>query len=664
MAASLVPLSARAEFGDFRALWVSRFEYNMSGPAGVQQVMANAASMGITDVVFQVRGTADAYYNSNYEPRSHRLQGSWDPLQTAITAAHAHGMKVHAWINTLPLWSGTEQPANQAHPFHNTNPSFRRMDSSGNLESPIASPTLPGTYALNGEYATVNPILPEVHTHINNVVRDIATNYAVDGVHLDYIRWGGNQNFATLPHDPQSHALFQQATGLNAANSANAAAYRTFIKNRITDLVGSLKSTIDQAEVTTGRKIDLSAAVWRDPDIGENERLQDYRTWLENDYLDIVMPMIYLNDANDHLMLPNLLNTLAIPSNARVAPGLGVYLHGDPQLTVTQLQRLYDNGADGATFFSYSNFFGSDPLAAQRRGLVQQFYSSIESPPAEEGDYNLGNHVLVDFEVDEGPFHRHPTFSGTTEGVLPSSTADRTTSMAHRGIASQVLDIKAEGSGPWLVRHLSGSGNPGDNEAFATDGFLGFWLKTTATGLSVAPVLDDPGTGDRGIARSIVADGEWHLYEWNLDDNSQWEAWVTGNGIIDGPMASLDSIQFFGIGDAVIYLDTVAHNPLGSLVIPRLEGDYNQDGVVNAADYTVWRNSLGETGNGLAADGNRDGTVNQLDYEMWRDNFGATRDGASLESPIQAVPEPRLIGALVACGLLISRVLKRTRANG
>src|SRR5690606_35563182 len=113
-----------------------------------------------------------------------------------------------------------EQPANPSHPFHNTDPSFRRMDINGNLESPISSPTLPGTYPLNGEYATANPILPEVHTHINNVVSDIATNYAVDGIHLDYIRWGGNQNFSTLPHDPQSHALFQQATGLDASNPA------------------------------------------------------------------------------------------------------------------------------------------------------------------------------------------------------------------------------------------------------------------------------------------------------------------------------------------------------------------------------------------------------------------------------------------------------------
>ena len=71
--------------------------------------------------------------------------------------------------------------------------------------------------------------------------------------------------------------------------------------------------------------------------------------------------------------------------------------------------------------------------------------------------------------------------------------------------------------------------------------------------------------------------------------------------------------------------------------------------------------TLNSTGNGLAADGNRDGVVDEQDYVMWRENFGATREEAVVQVPTHAVPEPRFIGALVACGLLFSRVLKRSR---
>ncbi|MCA9241560.1 MAG: hypothetical protein KDA37_15225, partial [Planctomycetales bacterium] len=54
-----------------------------------------------------------------------------------------------------------------------------------------------------------------------------------------------------------------------------------------------------------------------------------------------------------------------------------------------------------------------------------------------------------------------------------------------------------------------------------------------------------------------------------------------------------------------------------------LAGDYNADGVVNAADYTVYRDSLGSQEN-LAADGSHNGVVDQDDYLVWRDNYGAT----------------------------------------
>ncbi|WP_425397017.1 glycosyl hydrolase family 18 protein [Aeoliella sp.] len=83
-------------------------------------------------------------------------------------------------------------------------------------------------------------------------------------------------------------------------------------------------------------------------------------------------------------------------------------------------------------------------------------------------------------------------------------------------------------------------------------------------------------------------------------------------------------------------------------------GDFNGDGVVNLADYSVWRNSLGTTGNYLAADADGNGTVDQQDYAVWRSNFGSSTP-ASLES-VAAVPEPRTILLLsLALSLLVVR---------
>lgn len=64
--------------------------------------------------------------------------------------------------------------------------------------------------------------------------------------------------------------------------------------------------------------------------------------------------------------------------------------------------------------------------------------------------------------------------------------------------------------------------------------------------------------------------------------------------------------------------------PSGLVLLP--DGDYNGDAYVNAADYTVWRDSLGQVGTQLSADGDRDGQVDQEDYSIWASAYGTTPD--------------------------------------
>jgi hypothetical protein len=91
-------------------------------------------------------------------------------------------------------------------------------------------------------------------------------------------------------------------------------------------------------------------------------------------------------------------------------------------------------------------------------------------------------------------------------------------------------------------------------------------------------------------------------------------------------------------------------------VVSGLTGDYNGDGIVDASDYTVWRDSFGQTGSGLAADGDNSGTVDLGDYDKWVLHFGEHSPGSGAASN-GAVPEPATIWlaitglfALGACG--------------
>jgi glucose/arabinose dehydrogenase len=74
-----------------------------------------------------------------------------------------------------------------------------------------------------------------------------------------------------------------------------------------------------------------------------------------------------------------------------------------------------------------------------------------------------------------------------------------------------------------------------------------------------------------------------------------------------------------------------------------LVGDYDRSGIVDAADYAVWRDTLDSTSQ-LAADGDRNGIVDSGDYTLWRQNFGLGPESTIAEPSQASVPEPVTLG--------------------
>jgi hypothetical protein len=119
---------------------------------------------------------------------------------------------------------------------------------------------------------------------------------------------------------------------------------------------------------------------------------------------------------------------------------------------------------------------------------------------------------------------------------------------------------------------------------------------------------------------------------------------LTAAGGITGSL-TLVSAPVLPIGmewDLAINPNTVVLSVVGN-------GDYNGNGVVDASDYVVWRNSVGQTGSGLVADGNGNGAVDAADYDFWRSRFGKVV-GAGVGATA-TVPEP------AACMLFMSMCL-------
>jgi hypothetical protein len=85
---------------------------------------------------------------------------------------------------------------------------------------------------------------------------------------------------------------------------------------------------------------------------------------------------------------------------------------------------------------------------------------------------------------------------------------------------------------------------------------------------------------------------------------------------------------------------------------PANNGDYNANGVVDAADYVVWRKTLGQgVPNGSGADGDGNGTIGPDDYTHWRMRFGAVVAGSGLGAG-RAAPEPSAAFLCLCCLVL------------
>lgn len=89
-----------------------------------------------------------------------------------------------------------------------------------------------------------------------------------------------------------------------------------------------------------------------------------------------------------------------------------------------------------------------------------------------------------------------------------------------------------------------------------------------------------------------------------------------------------------------------------TILIPAT-GDYDRNGVVDAADYDVWRDAYGST-ELLDADGNSDGVIDAADYVVWRDALANTASTAS-------IPEPA--GAVLLAAALLTRCAARSRKH-
>lgn len=148
----------------------------------------------------------------------------------------------------------------------------------------------------------------------------------------------------------------------------------------------------------------------------------------------------------------------------------------------------------------------------------------------------------------------------------------------------------------------------------------------------------------------------WSIVQVDAADSPTGAYSHVGSIVDTTPVSSLwryNQLGFFLYGGS--FTGTIVADDVRVVFTDLLSGDYNGNGVIDAADYTTWRDSFGQSGGGLAADGNGNGTVDEFDLEVWKTAFAATGSG---EVSAHSVPEAgtsSMIGMVLAFSGVVLR---------
>jgi uncharacterized lipoprotein YddW (UPF0748 family) len=377
-AQSVLLVRAAGADDEVRALWVRR--PSLDSTDSIRKMVSSAATAGFNTLFVQIRSTVEE-----------RSQPQFDPIGETLTQAHAAGLRVHAWFDVTLAAPPDELPSGRDHVVYQ-HPEWLMVPRSiaGELlASDSHSPdylgrlvrwTRTNSSRVDGLY--VSPLQPDAIAHIAEEVRELVRRYAVDGVYLDHVLYPGDdfdysrrsiEMFRTYVRTQLAPAERQR---MDAIQTLDPFAYpneltdqwRQFRQSQLTALVARLRSTVKDVRPSAL----VSAAVAPDAEIAARDKFQDWRTWLDNGFLDALCPMAAVTDPAQ--FAAQLAQVQAIAGSRPVWAGIGANRLTQRE-TVDGIVLARRAGVRGVILFSYDSLIsppkGTEYLSAIGRGAFQ-----------------------------------------------------------------------------------------------------------------------------------------------------------------------------------------------------------------------------------------------------------------------------------------------------
>lgn len=307
---------------------------------------------GVNTVFFQTRIRGSVVYPSRIEPWDVCLTGKYDqspgydPLAYAIAECHRRGMELHAWVVAVPCFKTAVA---------------RKMGKRSLIH------THPEMIKRHADQYYLDPGLPGTAEYLSSICTEIASQYDIDGIHLDYIRYP--ERAQSFP-DASTHRKYGRKQPRDEWRRANI----TRIVRQVHTDVKRLKPWVRISCSPVGKHADVSrqsARGWS----AWGTVYQEAQAWLHQGIMDMLCPMMYFRDEH---FFPFAADWQEQSHGRTVVPGLGIYfLHPSekdwPLATVQQqLSFVRQEGLGGQAYFR-ARFLADDVKGLAQH--LQDFYA-------------------------------------------------------------------------------------------------------------------------------------------------------------------------------------------------------------------------------------------------------------------------------------------------
>ncbi len=346
---------------EFRALYVDAWHAGARNVSEVNQLINDVKYCNANAIVLQVRRRGDTIYPSS-EPLASGFSASYDALADLIQKCHSSSprIEVHAWFVINAIASTGSVPTNPNHPYKKY-PQYLTKTSSGDQQ-------ISGDYWFDQGH-------PGAEQYTYNVIMDVVNRYNVDGINLDYIRFGSiDSGFNDV-----SVARF------NSFYSRYGGDFNKWRRDQITNLVRKIyvnaiaaKPNIKiSADCVAGAPAPASSSNYTNTQ-AYSKYFQDWQAWMQEGILDISMPMAYFDcdGGYGHLFDPWVCFTSANAYNRQSVMAPGIY---SPACLIAQLsstRNLPCGSTNGAGIYAYAS------MSAAMKDAAKAVWSSKVSVPA------------------------------------------------------------------------------------------------------------------------------------------------------------------------------------------------------------------------------------------------------------------------------------------